>query len=979
MFHELESRLSGELYYNNSVKHNAVIMSYATDASVYQERPVAVAIPKSVEDIKNLVHFATKHNLTLIPRAAGTSLAGQVVGNGIVVDISKYFTSVIEVNRQQEWVRVQPGVIRDDLNVYLRPYGLMFGPETSTANRAMIGGMIGNNSCGLHSIIWGDTRENVVAVKAILADGSEAVFTDVTEDAFQKKCQLTTLEGEIYRSMQNLLSNAGNQKAIEEGFPKKSVHRRNSGYALDALLQMFQVKGTAPFNLSKLIAGSEGTLCFITEAILALRKLPPKNKCIVAVHTHSIKEALTANLVALQHNCSASELVDYIILEFTKTNIDQSKNRFFIEGEPKAILMVEFFDETVDALQQKASGLIEQLKAQHLGYAYPVLHGSDTDKAWELRKAGLGLLRNEPGDTQPVNLIEDCAVDVHDLPDYIDEVEGLLQKHGVKYSMYAHAGAGELHVEPMINLKTTAGKILFKTILKETAVIVKKYKGSLSGEHGDGRLRGEFISFIMGEKNYRLFKDVKNIFDPKQIFNKGKIVDTPAMNEFLRYRQDEQRTAINTVFDFTGQEGILHLAENCSGSGDCRKTHVSGGTMCPSYMATRSERDTTRARANMLRNFYTGQSTGTANGAGYEEVKDILDLCLSCKGCKAECPSSVDVGKMKAEFTQQYYDKKGVPFRSKLIGNFTAQMAMAAKVPRAYNFIFNTPFFRRIISKIVGFHPERSMPLLHHTTLRKWFAIHSHLKHSTPMPVKSVFLFCDEFTNYNDVEVGSKTILLLERLGYNVIIPEHLESGRSYLSKGLVRKAKEIAIKNVALLKDLVSGEIPIIGIEPSAILTLRDEYPELVPADLLPHAKRIAKNTFLFEEWFAGEIEKGNIREDQFTARQAKVYIHGHCHQKSLSSTDYIKKSFAVLRNYQVVEIPSGCCGMAGSFGYEAEHYAVSMKIGGLVLFPAINQLDDAAIIAASGTSCRHQIRDGTGRVSKHSAEILYEACGVQ
>jgi FAD/FMN-containing dehydrogenase/Fe-S oxidoreductase len=975
MLDELKNNFSGELYYNNSVKHNAVIMSYATDASVYQEKPVAVAIPKTVDDIKRLIAFADKKKVTLIPRAAGTSLAGQVVGNGIVVDISKYFTSIIEVNCEEKWVRVQPGVIRDDLNVYLKPYGLMFGPETSTANRAMIGGMIGNNSCGLHSIIWGDTRENIAEVEALLSDGTHVTFKELTQEEFYKKCDEHTLESEIYRSVEKLLSNPQSQQAIETGFPKKSIHRRNTGYALDSLLQMFQFKINSSFNLSKLIAGSEGTLCFITEAKLKLRDLPPKEKCIVAVHTLTIKEALKANLVALKNNCSASELVDYIILEFTKTNIDQSKNRFFIIGEPKAILMVEFFDETVEGIARQANVFIEALKEKNLGYAYPVLHGAETDKAWDLRKAGLGLLRNEPGDTQPVNLIEDCAVDAEDLPDYIDEVEALLKKHNVKYSMYAHAGAGELHVEPMVNLKTLAGKTLFRTILQQTTSIVKKYNGSLSGEHGDGRLRGEFISFMMGEENYNLFKQVKNIFDPHGIFNRGKIVDTPPMNEFLRYNHDQQKKEIKTVFDFAKQEGILHLAEKCSGSGDCRKTHVSGGTMCPSYMATRSERDTTRARANMLRHFYTNEAINTDHEVSHEEVLEVLDLCLSCKGCKSECPSGVDVGKMKAEFTQQYYDRHGVPMRSKLVGNFTSQMKLAAKLPWAYNSIFGTTALRKIANKMAGFHPQRSMPLLPETTLRQWFSQHKKQVGNIKTVTGTVYLFCDEFTNYLDVHAGQKAVLLLENLGYKVIIPKHIESGRTYLSKGLVRKAKEIAIKNVDLLKDLVSDSIPIIGIEPSAILTLRDEYPELVPFEKLAHAKRIAKNSFLFEEWFAKEIERGNIQPDQFTNEYKEVLIHGHCHQKALSSVKQIKTSLSIPANYKVKEIPSGCCGMAGSFGYESEHYDISMKIGGLVLFPTIIASSNEVIIAASGTSCRHQIKDGTGRVSKHSAEILYDA----
>jgi FAD/FMN-containing dehydrogenase/Fe-S oxidoreductase len=973
MLDDLQRNFSGELYYKDTPDHNAIIMSYATDASVYQERPLAVALPKTVADLQSLIAYANKAQVTLIPRAAGTSLAGQVVGTGIVVDISKYFASVIEVNKEEQWVRVQPGVIRDDLNAFLKPYNLMFGPETSTASRAMIGGMIGNNSSGLHSIVWGDTRSNLLEVKALLSDGSEVVFKGLTKEELEQKCKEENLEGRIYRSLLELLSQSQSKEAIEKGFPKKTITRRNTGYALDALLHQLQNENHFTFNLSKLIAGSEGTLCFVTEAKLKLMKRPPKEKCIVAVHTTTINAALRANIVALKHRCTASELVDDIILEYTKTNIDQSKNRFFVQGEPKAILMVEFYDEKIDDLTAKANVFIEEIKAMHLGYAHPILYGSETDRAWDLRKAGLGLLRNEPGDTQPVNLIEDCAVSADDLPDYINEVEVLLKKYSVKYSMYAHAGAGELHVEPMINLKTSAGKHLFRTILSETAALVKKYNGSLSGEHGDGRLRGEFIPFIMGEKNYELFKQVKNFFDPACVFNRGKIVDTPPMNEFLRYQQDKQKQDIPTVFDFSRQEGILRLTEKCSGSGDCRKTHVTGGTMCPSFMATRSERDTTRARANMLRHFYTNKAYRESIDVSEEEVWNVLDLCLSCKGCKSECPSSVDVGKMKAEFTQAYYDKHGVPFRSKLIGDFTAQMKLVSVAPWGYNLLFKTPLLRRLVNKAVGFHPDRTMPLLQATTLRKWYERRG--KKSTGKPVGTVYLFCDEFTNYNDVELGKKAILLLEALGYNVLLPEHVESGRTYLSKGLVRKAKDIAIKNVSLLSAKVTADTPIIGIEPSAILTLRDEYPELVPAEQRPAAEKLAANTFLFEEWFAREVESGNILSDRFSATDANVYIHGHCHQKSLSSTKFITESLSVVPGFRIQEIPSGCCGMAGSFGYEKEHYDVSMKIGGLVLFPAIKKMDSADIIAASGTSCRHQIKDGTGRVGLHTAEILYDA----
>ncbi len=971
MFESLLKDFEGELYFRNTVTDEAIRTVYATDASVYQEKPLAVALPKSIQDIRQLIHFANTNQISLIPRAAGTSLAGQVVGNGLVVDISKNFINILEVNREEKWVRVQPGVIRDDLNAYLRPYGLMFGPETSTSSRAMIGGMIGNNSCGLHSIIWGTTRDNLLELKVLLSDGSDAIFGALNAEELEAKCQLTSKEGQIYKELIALVDNKENQASIRDGFPKKTITRRNTGYALDVFEEMRQSEKGKKFNLSSLIAGSEGTLCFVTEAKLKLIDLPPAEVGMVAVHTSSLHEALMANLIAMKHQCSASELVDDFILEFTKTNIEQSKNRFFIEGGPKAILMVEFFAETEADVREKADKLIAELKAIELGYAYPILLQDDAKKAWEVRKGGLGLLRNLPGDIQPVNLIEDCAVDVEDLPAYIAELEVLLKGHDVQYSMYAHAGAGELHVEPMVNLKTTEGRKLFRTILAETAALVKKYGGSLSGEHGDGRLRGEFIPFMMGDKNYALFRQVKQIFDAKDIFNKGKIVDTPPMNEFLRYEADKNIPAQKTVFDFSKQESFLRLAEKCSGSGDCRKTEITGGTMCPSYMATRSEKDTTRARANILRQYLT--DTSETKAAGMNETKEILDLCLSCKACKSECPSSVDMGKMKAEFTQQYYDQHGIPFRSKLIGNFTKQMRLAGIAPWVYNFIFKTEFTRRIANRIVGFHPDRTMPLLHSHTLRSWYKNAKEVKDFAS--TKKVYLFCDEFTDFNDVEVGKKLILLLKKLGYQVIIPTHIESGRTYLSKGMIREAQKIAIQNVNALKDLVTDEIPIIGIEPSAILTLKDEYLELVPEDLQESAQQIARNTFIFEEWFSHEIDRGNITKEAFSDEKRLIKLHGHCHQKALSSLTPSKKSLSLPANYEVHLIPSGCCGMAGSFGYEAEHYDVSMKIGELVLFPTVRKQPEEVIIAAPGTSCRHQIKDGTGRIAKHPAEILYEA----
>lgn len=973
-FINLQEKFSGALFFNHTPLHNSQKLLYSTDASVYQEKPVAVAIPKTNEDLKALIRFAREQKLSLIPRAAGTSLAGQVVGAGLVVDISKYFDKILEVNTEEKWVRVQPGVIRDDLNVKLREYGLMFGPETSTSSRAMIGGMVGNNSCGLHSIVWGCTRDHLLEASVLLSDGTEAIFRNLDRNEFYAKASQNNLEGNIYREIHKILHNPFNQENIVQGFPKKSIKRRNTGYALDMLIdnQPF-TENEIPFNFCKLLAGSEGTLAFITEVKLNLLPLPPKEAALVCVHCNSIDESLKANLVALAHKPTASELVDKYILDFTIGHHEYEKNRFFIEGDPKAILMVEFMSETLSDLKSMTDSFIADLKNAGLGYAHPVVWAEQTKPAWDVRKAGLGLIRNLPGDTQPVNLIEDCAVDPQDLPQYIADLEVLLKKHSLNASYYAHAGAGELHVEPMINLKTTEGKNLFRTVLKETAALVKTYNGSLSGEHGDGRLRGEFIEFMIGPDNFALLHEVKRIFDPQNIFNSGKITNTPPMNESLRYEAEKRIDKTETIFDFSEQEGILRLSEKCSGSGDCRKTELTGGTMCPSYMATRQEKDTTRARANILRQFLTNSTK--ENKFDHPEIKEVMDLCLSCKGCKSECPSSVDIAKMKGEFLQHYYDANGVPFRTKMIGNFTRSQELASHFPGLYNFVISNPVTEKLTKKILGFAQEREIPKLASQTLKAWAKDYFRKNRDNSSDKGIVYLFCDEFTNFNDAEIGQKAIKLLSKLGYEVVIPNHLESGRTYLSKGLVREAQKIAIKNVQLLSDSIPNDRPIIGIEPSAILTLRDEYLDLVPASMKEDAKKIAKKTFLIDEFIAAEIDEKRIRKENFTTEKKLIKLHGHCHQKALSNLTATKKMLSVPDNYEVQLIPSGCCGMAGSFGFEEEHYETSMKIGELVLFPTIRKQAAETIIAANGTSCRHQIKDGTGRTALHPVEILWEA----
>ena len=965
---QLKQQLEGDLFTDHTMK-----VVYATDASAYRELPLAVAAPRNEQDIIKLVKFAGEHKISLIPRAAGTSLAGQVVGSGIVVDLSNHLNQILEVDPDQEWVRVQPGVIRDDLNQHLKAFGKLFGPETATASRAMIGGMIGNNSCGANSIVYGSTREHLLEVRAVLSDGSITTFKSLSDLEYVAKCRGADTTGqretEIYGEMKSLLSDTRNQEEIAKGYPKASIPRRNTGYALDRLLDLHPYNESgASFNYCQLIAGSEGTLALITEAKLKINPLPLPDYGVICIHCDSINESLLANLVALKYQPTACELIDHYILDCTKENIEQRKNRFFVQGDPQAILIVELRGHQAADWQQRAENMIQELKEQGLGYHYPIMSGEEAIKVWALRKAGLGLLANIPGEAKAAPVIEDTAVDVQELPDYIEEFNQILKKHGLYSVHYAHAGTGELHLRPILNLKTKEGQKMFRVIAEEIAILVKKYRGSLSGEHGDGRLRGEFIPFMMGEHNYQLLKKTKKIWDPENIFNPAKIVDTPPMDTFLRYEPDQETPQFSTVFNFHPYGGIIQAAEQCNGAAVCRKTHLSGGTMCPSYMATRREEDTTRARANVLREMLTRSEE--ANPFAHEQIKEVMDLCLSCKGCKSECPSNVDLAKLKAEWQHQYYKTTGIPWRTRLIAGFTQANQLASKFPGLYNFFVSNYVTANFFKYLAGFSRNRSLPKLHQTTLRNWFQGREGRESD-----RQVVLFCDEFTDYNDTGVGIKTVELLEILGYQVIMPPHQESGRTLLSKGLLDRARDIAIKNVEVFKDLVNDRRPLIGIEPSAILSFRDEYLSLVPGHLKRSAREIGEVTYTIEEFLAMELEAGNIGPQHFTEEKKLIRLHGHCHQKALSSLVPSKKVLSLPENYQVQLIPSGCCGMAGSFGYEKEHYQLSMQIGELVLFPTIRELDDDVLVAASGTSCRHQIKDGTEREAQHPVEILHGA----
>ncbi len=958
-------------------------IAYATDASVYREIPYGVAYPESIGDIQDLMRMARERKTHLIPRAGGTSIAGQVVGSGIVVDVSKDWNHIIEINSEERWARVEPGVVRDELNISLKPYGLFFSPETSTSNRCCIGGMFGNNSCGTHSLIYGSTRHHVIACKGVLSDGSVFDTENIDES--------NTLLNRILAQLEFWSSDDKTRSLVEKTYPDKELQRRSCGYAIDEAIELInEDKGLA---LCKLLAGSEGTLAFITEIKVSLDFLPPKELMVVCGHCDTLDKSFEANLVALRHHPTAIELMDGDILELSKDNVDQQKNRFFVEGNPAALLITELRAETRDELDIRAEKLEKDLLDSGLVYLNTRVYGTDVAKVWALRKAGLGILGGMKGDAKPMGVIEDTAVAPKFMPAYMKDFQKMTHKLGANVVYYGHISTGELHLRPILNLKTKDGQKLFRNLAIETAMLVKKHRGSISGEHGDGRLRGEFIKILYGDETYELMRQVKQCWDPDGMFNLHKIVDTLPMDSMLRFDVDQQydiekrigsdKTYFNwkAAFDectapgATGAKSQINALmcsiEQCNGAGDCRKSNLIGGTLCPAYKISGDELKTTRARANVLREVLT-------RGGDYSQVKEELDSCLACKGCKSECPSNVDMTRLKAEILQHYFDQHGTPFRLFMVARMAKIEEFGHLVRPLYNFFATWNPSAFLIKKIVSFSAERQIPTLSRCSMRK-LVKKEHAQFRIAKPKKKVYLFADEFTNLQEAELGLTFAKFLMRLGYEVEIPKHVESGRAAISKGCLKYAKAFAEENVWLLSEKISERHPLIGIEPSCILSFRDEYPDLVSPSLRKDALRLSKNCLLYDEFLMREIADGNISPTDFENTEMKIWLHGHCHQKALVGIDKTAEVLeALLTGAKVNVIPSGCCGMAGSFGYEREHYKTSLAIGEMILFPAVRRavsksVDVPAIVAAPGTSCRQQILDGTGVKAVHPIEILY------
>ncbi|MBQ6748902.1 MAG: FAD-binding protein [Paludibacteraceae bacterium] len=949
-------------------------MAYATDASAYREMPLAVAYPKTEDDLRALIDEARRRKTHLIPRAGGTSIAGQVVGSGIVVDVSRYMNRILSIDPERRIARVQPGVVRDELNIALRPYGLFFSPETSTSNRCCIGGMVGNNSCGTHSLVYGSTRHHVVGLRVMLADGTMHEV-QCTKDGTMHKVQCTkdgctryegagaSLMDAILAQLRGWQKDGQVMQAVREAFPDESIRRRSCGYAIDECLDVYG-EGK-DLNLPALITGSEGTLCFVTEITLSLDVLPPKEQMVVCVHLSGMDDSWRTNLIALGCQPTAVELIDGKIIDLARTNIEASKNLFFVDGTPAAVIVAEFRAATRAELDKQAEAFIEAMKQSGIPHTVTTVYDSDVSRVWALRKAGLGVLSAMSGDAKPVGVVEDTAVAPERMEDYMKDFRAMMAELGLDCVYYGHISTGELHLRPVLDLHKEHDRQLFRQVAERTAALVKKHHGCLSGEHGDGRLRGEFIPLMYGNEVYEMMRSLKHTWDPEGLFNMGKIVDTPPMDEYLRF--DHQSPITNH------QSDLLPLLEQCNGAGDCRKSAVIGGTMCPAYKATGDELFSTRARANVLREMIANSPDGIYS----KEVKTVLDSCLACKACHSECPSNVDMTRLRSEILQERYSHSRVPFRTWLVAHMADIETLGGLVPGIYNFFAANRLTSSLIKKIVGFAAERHIPTLSRHSMQ-WL-VNNHLSTFDFRPsTKKLYLFADEFTNRAEAELGLRFAQLLTRFGYHVVIPKHVESGRAAISKGCLKQASRYAKRNVELLKDLISADTPLVGIEPSCILSFRDEYPRLVPENLREEAKRLGKNCLLYDEFLMREVEAGRLSQEAFGELQGELWLHGHCHQKALVGIEKTASLLRLVKGLEVHVIPSGCCGMAGSFGYEAKHYEDSMRVANTTLVPALKKAQAAnpsVYVVAPGTSCRTQIADTTGIHAYHPIEILYMA----
>jgi FAD/FMN-containing dehydrogenase/Fe-S oxidoreductase len=929
---------------------------YSTDASMYQVEPIGVVIPRHAGDVQAAIEIANRQQVPLLPRGGGTSLTGQTVNRAVVLDFSRYMAKVLEVDAEALWARVQPGLVQDELNHHVRPMELLFGPDTSTSSRATLGGMIGNNSGGAHSIAYGLTIEHVLEISTILADGSRAVFGEVTPETFRTKMQAPGLEGQIYREIARIRDQY--HEEIATRYPQKHW-RRVCGYNLDELVK------DRPLNMARLIVGSEGTFLTVVEA--KVRLVPrPKATAVDVIHYHDIQEALESSQAILETGPYAVELTDKMILDLARGNIEQSKRMGFVQGDPAAILIVEYSGDTETEVKGKVEALEARRARDRFGYASHLAYDSaEQQSIWKLRKAGLGLLLGTKGESKPIAFIEDTAVDPKHLPEFVPRFREIMAKHGAQGAYYGHCSVGCLHIRPLINLKTQRGLEQVRAMADEIFYLVLSFGGAISSEHGDGRARSPFLERVYGAAIFAAFQELKVAFDPRNLMNPGNIVSSPGITEHLRYGTAYKTWEPKTLLDFSAQGGFAAAVEMCNGVGVCRKKLE--GTMCPSYMATRDEEHSTRGRANALRAVLSGKVPPT-DLAGHR-LFEVMDLCLECKGCKAECPSNVDMAKMKYEFLHHYYSVNGLPLRNRLFGRIARLSRLGSRLAPLSNWIAQSRPNRLLIERLFGIDSRRPLPAFARETFTDWF---DRRRPRLDAPRGSVLLFHDTFVTYNTPEIGRAAVELLEAGGYRVELADKKCCGRPLISKGMLAEAKAHAEWNVERFHPWVARGVPIVGLEPSCLLTLRDETPELVRTEA---ARAVARSSFLLEEFLLRERQQGlSLR---FRDGRRRALLHGHCHQKALVGTAATVQALQ-WAGFDVTEVDSGCCGMAGSFGFEKEHYDVSVTLGNRRLVPAVQAASEDTEIVAPGMSCRQQIAHLAERRAKHPAEVLREALAI-
>ncbi|SEI93012.1 FAD/FMN-containing dehydrogenase [Cyclobacterium xiamenense] len=924
---------------------------YATDASIYQIFPLAVVLPKDESDVKKALEWANSNQVTILPRGGGTSLAGQTVGNSLVLDFSKYMDQTLEINTEERWVRVQPGKVRDVLNDELAPLGLHFAVDPATSSRANVGGMVGNNSSGTKSILYGKTVDHVLEAKVLLADGTGMHLKNTDAETYRQIALKDSREGEIYRRFKEIINK--NSALIEQKFPK--VMRRVGGYNLDEFIH------TEDWNLAKLITGSEGTLATTLELKLNLEPLP-SFKSVCVLHFAELLDAVGAVTSILPYQPSAVEILDKIVVDLSRENLTTKRHCHFIQGDPAAILIVEFYGETLSDVMDRPTQMIKELQEKGLGYAFPLFpQGPEYEDVWVVRKKGLGLMLGIKGKKKPLPFIEDAGIPTQHLREYIDRTLQICKKHQTEVAMYAHVSVGVIHVRPILDLRDQADIERLEAIAEDTFQLVMEYGGSWSGEHGDGLVRSPFNERFFGTELYQAMIQVKRLFDPENRMNPGKIVEAEPMSRNLRYGNRYQDQAVEPVFHYRSEQSFQESVHMCTGVGECRK--LLGGTMCPSFKATRDEEHTTRGRANALRMAMSGQLD--EKGLRSERLQETLSLCLSCKACKSECPSNVDMAKMKSDVMQWYYDANGASLRDKMIRD-AAGMArrFSGKLAKPINFLQSSRLFRKSLEKIAGFDSRRTLPAYASESFSNWFAKNGGKQKKTG---KKVALFADTYLNYHEPSIGKAAVKLLNDCGYEVVLANVGCCQRPKISHGFLRDAKTEGKPTVEKLLAFIDQGLPVLVCEPSCASALNDDFPDLF--DEKEVADKLTKNVLMIDVFLAREMERGNLNV-RFRSKGKGLQIHGHCHQKALYGTQAMKKTLG--EPASCTEIPSGCCGMAGSFGYEKEHYALSQKIGAEVLFPAIQNAPEGSELVASGFSCRHQIDHFTGKQAKHWVECV-------